>query len=82
MAETGGDMSIVPTAAHLASWAGSCPGSNESAGRIKSTATRPGYAYLKAALGAAVLSVAHTRASNCRRSTSGSRTGAGRRRHS
>ncbi|HET9649607.1 MAG TPA: transposase, partial [Microlunatus sp.] len=58
-AETGGDMSIVPTAAHLASWAGTCPGSNESAGRIKSTATRPGNAYLKAALGAVALSVSH-----------------------
>jgi transposase len=51
VAETGADLSIFPTAAHLASWAGTCPGSNESAGRIKSTATRPGNPYLKAALG-------------------------------
>lgn len=31
IAETGGDMSVFPTAAHLASWTGVCPESNESA---------------------------------------------------
>jgi transposase len=36
------------------------PGSNESAGRVKSTATRPGNPYLKAALGTAALSIANT----------------------
>ncbi|HYY88361.1 MAG TPA: IS110 family transposase, partial [Chloroflexota bacterium] len=33
IAETGGDMSRFATAAHLASWAGMCPGNNESAGK-------------------------------------------------
>jgi transposase len=59
IAETGGDMSRFPTAGHLASWAGTCPGSNESAGRIKSTKTRPGNPYLKGALGIAAMSASH-----------------------
>jgi transposase len=58
IAETGADMSRFPTAGHLASWAGTCPGSNESAGRVKSTKTRPGNPYLKGALGAAAMSAA------------------------
>jgi transposase len=60
IAETGGDMSRFPTAGHLASWAGTCPGSNESAGRVKSTHTRPGNPHLKGALGAAAMSTAHS----------------------
>ena len=61
IAETGADMSRFPTARHLASWAGTCPGSNESAGRIKSTKTRPGNPYLKGALGIAAMSAARSK---------------------
>lgn len=42
ISEIGVDMSRFPTAAHLASWAGLCPGNNESAGRHRSTRTRKG----------------------------------------
>ena len=53
-------MGRFPTAGHLAAWAGTCPGSNESAGRIKSTKTRPGNPYLKGALGIAAMSAARS----------------------
>ena len=48
LAEIGHDMSRFPTARHLVSWAGMCPGQNESAGKRKST--RQGDPWLKVTL--------------------------------
>jgi transposase len=56
IAETGGDMSKFRTAGHLASWAGVCPGHNQSAEVTKKAKTRPGNSYLKGALGQAAMS--------------------------
>lgn len=50
IAEIGVDMSQFPSEAHLASWAGICPGNNESAGVKKSGRIRKGNSYLKAIL--------------------------------
>ncbi len=56
-------MTAFETPAHLASWAGVCPGQNESAGKSKPAHTRPGNAHLKAALGIAAMAAARTNGS-------------------
>jgi transposase len=46
IAEIGVDMTVFPTAGHLASWAGLCPGNNESAGKHRSGHTTHGNPWL------------------------------------
>jgi transposase len=50
LAESGTDMSIFASAKHLTSWAGLAPGSNESAGKTKSTRARRGNPWLRTIL--------------------------------
>ena len=50
IAEIGVDMNTFPTPKHLASWAGVCPGQNESGGKNRSGKTRKGSKWLRATL--------------------------------
>jgi transposase len=54
-------MSRFPTAGHLASWAGVCPGNNESAGKHYSGRTRKGDTWLRGALGEAAAAGSSTK---------------------
>ena len=61
IAELGVDMTVFPTARHVASWAGLCPGQYESAGKRQSGKTRKGNRWLRGALVQAALAAIHTR---------------------
>jgi len=61
LAEIGADMTRFATHRHLASWAGMCPGNNESAGKRKSGKTRKGSPWLRCALVEAAHAASHSR---------------------
>ena len=59
VSEIGFDMSRFPDAAHLVSWAGLCPGNNESAGKRFSGCMRKGNRYLRRVLTQSAWSITH-----------------------
>ena len=60
--EIGTDMTRFPNDQHLSSWAGMCPGNNESAGKRKSGKTTKGSNYLRAALTQSAWAASHSKA--------------------
>jgi transposase len=66
IAELGVDMSVFQSVSQLASWAGVCPGNNESAGKRKSSRIPKGNVYLKTALVEAAHAAAKTKGSYLR----------------
>jgi transposase len=61
LAEMGWDMSRFPSDKNLASWAGMCPGNNESAGKRRNGKTRKGSRWLRHALIEAAHGAARTK---------------------
>lgn len=63
IAEIGTDMAVFTDAAHLAAWAGVCPGNHASAGRQRGAGCRRGNLHLKTALVGAAKTAVRTKGS-------------------
>jgi len=61
LAEVGADMQPFPTHGNLASWAGMCPGNEESAGKRRRRRITPGNRWLKRTLAQAAWAASHTK---------------------
>jgi transposase len=61
IAEIGVDMTVFPTAGHLASWAGMCPGQHESAGKSRHGTARRGDSWLQRNLAVAAMAASRTK---------------------
>jgi transposase len=66
VAEIGVDMDRFPTPGQLASWAGMCPGNDESAGKRRSGKTTKGNQWLRATLVQVAWAATHTKATGFR----------------
>jgi transposase len=64
VAEIGTDMTKFPTAGHLASWAGLCPGNDQSAGKRRSGKTTKGSQWLRTALVQVAWAAVHSKATS------------------